>query len=132
MPATTIFGRRRSALRCVPDLFAMTAPLMIRLPDGSREVMVERFRHPMGVLYFTPFWHLGDPSETVRLAQGEIRGDGPWKVGAAVVQVLGCHGSEPVCAAEFDSWRDYLVQAGDEYPTREMIVRIAQARGAIV
>lgn len=144
-----IFGPSLHGRWRVPDLFSVTAPLMIRLPDGSREIMVERFRHPRGVLYFTPFWHLGDPAETVRLVEGDIKGEGPWKIGGAVVQVLGCHGSEPECAAEFDSWRDYLMQAGEdasapslaraprldpiseEYPSREMIIRIAKARGAI-
>jgi len=115
----------------MPDLLSVTAPLVIRLPNGSREIMVERFRHPKGLLYFTPFWHLGDPAKAVRLAEGGIKGDGPWKVGTAVVQVLGCHSSEPLCAAEFDSWRDYLMQAGDEYPPHDMIVRMARARGAI-
>jgi hypothetical protein len=114
------------------ELFSVTAPLVIRLPSGERHIMVERFRHPEGLLYFTPFWHIGKPEETVRLVEGGIRGDGPWKVGACVVHVLGCHGTDAELASLFDTWRDYLLQAGDEYPPRAMIHSIARARGATV
>lgn len=111
------------------DLFSVTAPLMIRHADGEREVMIERFRHPKGLLYFTPFWHLGNPDETVKLVEGEIRGEGPWKIGSSVVQVLGCQGTEPACAAELEGWRDYLTQAGEEYPPPAMIQAIARRKG---
>ncbi len=114
------------------DLFTVTVPLMIRHVDGEREVMIERFRHPQGLLYFVPFWHLGNPEETVKLVEGEIRGEGPWKIGSSVVQVLGCQGTEPACAAEFDGWRDYLRQSGDEYPPPAMICSIAKACGALL
>jgi hypothetical protein len=114
------------------DFFSVTAPLVIRLLSGERHIMVERFRHPEGLLYFTPVWHIGKPEEAVRLVEGGIRGDGPWKVGACVVHVLGCHGTDAELASLFDTWRDYLLQAGDEYPPRAMIHSIARARGATV
>jgi hypothetical protein len=114
------------------DLFSVTAPLTIRLPSGERHIVVERFRHPQGLLYFTPFWHAGRPEEAVRLVEGEIKGEGPWKVGGSVVHVLGCHGTDAELATLFDSWRDYPLQAGDEYPSRAMILSIARARGATV
>ena len=107
------------------DLFSMKASISIRLPSGERHVMAECFRHPQGLLFFAPFWHLRQPEETIVLVEGEIKGDGPWKVGAAVVPVLGCHGADPVLAAEFDDWRDYVMQATDDYPPRPMILALA-------
>jgi hypothetical protein len=41
--------------------------------------MVERFAHPKGLLFFKPFWRLGSLEETVRLVEGELKGEGPWK-----------------------------------------------------
>jgi hypothetical protein len=34
------------------DIFTVTAPLLLRLPDGTQCVLAEVFRHPEGLLYF--------------------------------------------------------------------------------
>lgn len=114
----------------MPDLHTLTAPLSIRLPDGTRHVIAEHFPHPDGLLWFVPYWHLGDPDRTIRLARGAIRGEGPWKVGDAVVNVLGCHGTDPVLAGAFEEWRQYLALHADEYPPRPLIEAIARRYGA--
>ncbi len=112
------------------DLFSVTAPLLIRLPDGSQHVMAERFAHADGLVFFELFWHLGDPNHTIHFVQGAIKGEGPWKVGAAVVRVLGCHGTDGVLARQFDEWRQYLADHSDAYPVRPLIEAIARHHGA--
>jgi hypothetical protein len=111
------------------DLFSVTAPLLIRYPDGCREVMVERLAHPAGLVYFRPFRERQEAAHAVRLVEGEVRGDGPWKVGAAVVTVLGCHGSDPAAAAEYVGWQQQRAQFPDDYPDREALRAIARALG---
>lgn len=105
---------------------------MIRRPDGTRHLMVERFRHPEGLLYFEPFWHLGDPGERIHRVTGAIKGDGPWKAGDCVIQVLACHGADFCLASEFDAWRQYLFENADAYPPRPLIEAIARRFGAVI
>lgn len=112
------------------DLFSVTAPLLIRLPDGSQHVMAERYAHANGLVFFELFWHLGDPKRTVHRVEGEIRGEGPWKVGAAVVRVLGCQGTDGRLARQFSEWQMYLADNHDAYPARLLIEAIARSHGA--
>ena len=113
------------------DLFSMTAPLMIRLPDGQKRIMAEYFRHPEGLLYFDVFWNQADDN-AIHLVQGEYRGEGPWKVGDAVINVLGCHGSDPELASLFSEWQVYRQMAADLYPSDNEIRSLAKAKGAII
>ena len=119
-----------TVLQFMADLFSVTAPLLIRLPGGEQHVMAERFAHPDGIVFFDLFWHLNDPSQTVHLVKGPIKGDGPWKVGDAVVRVLGCHGTDGLLARQFDEWRMYLTDHADTYPERPFIEAIARRLGA--
>jgi len=114
------------------DLFSVTAPLLIRLPTGDMHVMAERFPHPRGLVYFDLFWNLGNPHFGVHVVEGIIKGDGPWKIGDAVVRVLGCHGTDGVLARRFDEWRTYLSEHPDDYPPRTQIEAIARQHGAHV
>ena len=75
------------------DLFSMTTPLMIRSPHGEEQVIAEIFPHPEGLVYFDLYWHLGQPEETIHLVKGTVRGEGPWRIGEHVINVLGCHGT---------------------------------------
>ena len=111
------------------DLFSVTAPLLIRFADGSLDVMVERLRHEDGLVYFRPFWDRMLPEEGVRFVPGEVRGDGPWKVGDAVVTVLGCRGSHPEQASEFAAWQTHRDQLAADYPDREGLQRLAIEAG---
>lgn len=114
------------------DLFSVTAPLLIRLPTGDAHVMAERFRHPLGLLYFDLFWHLGNPHLGAQVVEGIVKGDGPWKIGDAVVRVLGCHGTDGALARRFDEWRTYITEHADAYPARAEIEAIARRHGAYV
>lgn len=116
-------------LYAMADLFTLTAPLLIRYPDATRHVMVACFQHPQGLLYFKPFWEQLPDAEGIRFAQGDLRGEGPWKVGDAVITVLGCQGTHPQQAAEFADWKFQLEQRGEHYPTREELQVIAVEKG---
>ena len=115
----------------MPDLFSMKSPLMIRFPDGEKRIMAEYFKHPDGLLFFDVFWHQSDDS-AIHLVKGEYKGDGPWKVGDAVITVLGCHGSDPELAALFSEWQSYLQMSPENYPADEKIKQQAISKGAVV
>ena len=114
------------------DLFSVTAPLLIRHPDGTQRVVAELFPHPGGLVYFELFWNLDDPAKTVHVVQGTFKGEGPWKIGDTVIRVLGCHGTDGALARQFDQWREYLSQHSDTYPARPFIEAIARRHGAII
>ena len=94
------------------------------------------------------FWHLGNPHLGVHVVEGIIKGDGPWKIGDAVVRVLGCHGTDGALARRFDEWRtsspripthrtcecrgNRMSEAADSYPPRTEIEAIARRHGALV
>jgi hypothetical protein len=105
------------------DLFSVTAPLSIRFADGDKAIMVERLAHHGGLLFLTPFWTEKAVEQVLWYVGGPITGEGPWKVGQAVVQVLGCHGTDPVLATEFAQWQSYLEQLGDGYPARDRVLK---------
>ena len=114
----------------MPDLFSMKSPLMIRFPDGEKRIMAEYFKHPDGLLFFDVFWHQSDDS-AIHLVKGAYKGDGPWKVGDAVVTVLGCHGSDPELASLFSEWQSYLQMSPETYPADALIKKIATSKGAV-
>jgi len=113
------------------ELFTLTAPLLIRYPDNTRHVMAGCFRHPDGIVYVRPFWDQLPEGEGVRRVNGDVRGEGPWKVGSAVITVLGCQGTNPEQAAELADWKFYLEQRGESYPGREELQAIARELGVL-
>lgn len=115
----------------MPDLLSVTAPLLIRYPDGTQHVMVERFAHPEGVLYFEMFWHMHRPaSQAIHLVKGGVKGEGPWKIGEAVVSVLGCQGTDPDMAAAYSQWQVFLQSGAPGYPSAKAITALAKQHGA--
>ena len=92
--------------------------------------MVEKFNHPEGILYFEPFWHLPGTDGGIHLARGSVHGDGPWKVGDAVVTVTGCRGSDPEMALQLAAWQDYRACCEGEYAAPALILATARHYGA--
>lgn len=113
------------------DLFSMKSPLMIRFADGEARVMAEYFKHPQGLLFLDLFWHQ-NPQAFIHLIEGEYKGEGPWKVGDAVISVLGCHACDVELATQYAEWQAYLQMYGDEYPHRQVIEEKARAKGALI
>lgn len=109
----------------------VSAPLVIRHADGSEQLVAACFPHPAGLLYLDPYWHLSTPERAAHLIRGELTGEGPWKVGGAVIRVLGCHNTDPELQQPFLAWQDYLREHPDDYPPAEQIRSIARRLGAL-
>lgn len=93
--------------------------------------MAEYFRHPQGLLFFEVFWPQAG-EQGIHLVSGEYKGEGPWKVGDCVINVLGCHGSDPELASLFSEWQSYRQMAADDYPDAESINQLSRQYGALV
>ncbi len=111
-------------------LFSVTAPLAIRLPDGRKEIVVEKLAYNDGMVYLPPFWPEMEIAEALRYVPGPIKGDGPWKVGEAVVTILACHGTDAQLASDFSSWQAYLMQVDAAYPQRDEIEKLMKTHAA--
>jgi len=115
------------------DPWAVTAPLALRHPDGSEQVIAACFPHPLGLLYLDCFWHLGTPDETAHLIKGTLTGEGPWRIGEHRIRVLGCHHTDPQLAEPHARWVQYLETEGRHaYPPPEQIREMARRLGACI
>ena len=115
------------------DPYTVTAPLALRHPDGTEQVIAACFPHPDGLLYLDCFWHLRTPQESAHLIRGELRGEGPWQIGGCLIRVLGCQHTDPHLAEPYARWREYLeVRRAEEYPPAGQIRDIARRLGASV
>ena len=114
------------------DLFTVTAPLAIRFASGEKQIMTERLAYRDGLLFLPTFWTEMGIDRALRFVPGPIKGDGPWKVGEAVVTVLACHGTDAELANDFSCWQTQLLQLGDAYPARDKIETMMKTRAATV
>jgi len=114
------------------DLFSITAPLMIRKPQGEEQVIAAIFPHSKGLVYFDLYWHLGEPTETIHLVEGTLSGEGPWKIGGYVINILGCHGTNADLATAYQQWQTYLQTTADDYPPPPLQAAIARRMGALI
>ncbi len=114
------------------DLFSVTAPLAIRFASGEKQIMTEHLAYGGGLLFLPVFWTETGIDEALRFVPGPIKGDGPWKVGEAVVTVLACHGTDAELANDFSCWQTHLLQLGDAYPARDKIQKMMKTRAATV
>lgn len=114
------------------DLFTVKTPLSLRLPSGEKRILMEFFPHPQGLLGFEIFWEQSsDYSAMIRVYEGQLKGEGPWKVGDAVLTVLGCHGTDAELASQFADWKMQR-EMGVEYPSDEEVYDLARRYGAKV
>jgi len=90
----------------------MTAPLAIRFGDGTEKVVAHCFPHTLGLLYLDIFWHQSSPEQAAHLIKGKISGDGPWKIGDAVIRVLGCNHTDPQLQSQYAPWKEHLENNG--------------------
>ncbi len=111
------------------ELQDVTAPLVVRAPDGSERVVARAFPHPRGVVVLDLFWHLKTPDEAAHLLTGTLQGEGPWRVGDHVLRVLGCANTDPHLQDQFQPWKAYLEAEGDAYPPEAQIRDIARKLG---
>ena len=69
-------------------------------------------------MFLPAFWTEKGVEASLRYVPGPIEGDGPWKVGNAIVTVLACHGTDAVLASEFSAWQGCLLQLAEAYPDK--------------
>ena len=111
------------------DLFSVTAPLMIRLPSGSEHVMAEKYPHPEGLVFFELFWLEGE-TPSVHTVKGVIKGEGPWKVGDAIVRVLSCGDID--LSMQWNNWQQQAPLLPAEYFDDEAKAELARQHGASI
>ena len=115
----------------MPAIDSITAPLVLRHPDGREQLVAAAFPHPLGLLYLDLYWHLSKPDQAAHIVRGTLRGEGPWRVGDARLRVLGCHNTDPHLQADFSRWQQYLLDHADAYPPRRQVRQIAERLGAL-
>ena len=114
----------------MPLIDTVTAPLVLRHPDGREQLVAACFTHPLGLLYLDLYWHKKTPREAAHLIRGEVRGEGPWRIGDARLRVLGCQNTDPHLQNEFAAWEEHLQAPDAGYPPRQQIVDVARRLGA--
>ncbi|CAC9628592.1 hypothetical protein [uncultured Gammaproteobacteria bacterium] len=111
-------------------IFTLKSPLYIKYPNGETRVIEEIFQHPKGILYFELFWEK-DPKYSIHLIEGEITGDGPWRVGKCSFHVLGCNHTHPQMCEMHSFWQQELLQNSDQFRAGD-VVKIALEKGAVL
>ncbi len=115
------------------DLFSVTAPLAIRFKDtGDKHIMVTRLPYNNGLLYLPTFWTDMPPQQALRYVPGPVTGDGPWKVGNAIITVLACHGTDAVLANDYSCWQSRLMEPGYDYPDDSEIILLMKTHAASI
>ncbi|MBD3609510.1 MAG: hypothetical protein HUJ30_03085 [Gammaproteobacteria bacterium] len=114
------------------DLFSITSPLMIRSPHGGEKVVAELYPHPDGIVFFEIFWNHEDEQNGIYVIEGDVTGEGPWKVGEYVINILGCHGTNPALVEDFAQWQTYLQSALSGYPKQDEVDEVALSFGAYI
>ena len=109
---------------------SVTAPIVLRHPDGREQLVAACFPHPAGLLYLDLYWHQSTPKEAAHLIEGELRGEGPWRIGDTRLRVLGCQNTDPHLQADFVDWQQYLQSHDGQYPPRAQIIELARRLGA--
>jgi len=112
------------------DIFSLTAPITVKTLNSPQRVVAEYFKHPKGILFFDLYWHTQQPEQAMHLVEGEIKGEGPWRVADTVFNVLGCRGTNIEMAMEHEQWLTYLQMPDSEYPPQGLIQAIARKMGA--
>lgn len=113
------------------SLFKTTAPLMIHCNEGKKRVIGECFPHPHGVLIFEIFWFEAEEIESkVKLIEGELKGEGPWKIADCIISVVNCRDEE--VAIDSSEWQDFITQYGNQYREESHLHQIAQHFGATI
>ncbi len=91
-------------------------PLAIRIDEVNDRVMAEAFVVPGGLAFADVYWREAAGRHPFHFIQGEITGDGPWRIGSAEVRVID-HGDHR--AAEWNRWAEYKATPAGARSTRD-------------
>jgi len=93
------------------DIFTVTSPMLVRYPDGEQRLVAETFKHPLGIIYAEPYW-LESKYPAAYLLKGEVKGQGPWKIGEVIIRLLSCADVEH--KMQWAEWQQYLSSCSEE------------------
>ena len=116
----------------MPDLFTMKRPLAVNYENGNKSIMVAYYPHKEGLVYLEPFWEQKPEGNKAIVIKGEVRGDGPWKIGNAVISLVGCQGTDPYLAQLLSQWEFHVQSMREDYYQPEQIRNLAREYGALV
>ena len=102
------------------ELFTLTAPLLVRYPDGEQRLVAEKFTHPQGMVYAEPFW-LESDSPIAYFLGGDITGDGPWKIDNVIVRLLSCGDIE--YSMQWAQWQQYLQSCSVTHAYHDQVLK---------
>jgi hypothetical protein len=114
------------------NIFTVKSPLAIRFRDGSKKILIELFPREDGAVGFELGWEQSKtPDPYIQVIEGDLKGEGPWKIGDAVLTVLGCHGTDAELASEYADWQ-FQREFGTPYPDEDVVQSIAKKFGATI
>jgi len=108
------------------DLFTVTSPLLLRFADTTEMLVVEVYPHEQGIVALPVYWF--DEAEPANwFIEGELKGEGPWKVGSTIVRLLSC--GDTALSMQWANWQQDLAMqdpTGEYFNTalkRELLIK---------
>ena len=117
----------------VNKLYSVTAPLYIHTKQQRKQIIAECFPHEKGLIWFESGWHLRESAlEAIHLVEGELKGEGPWKIADYIINLVGCHATTPELAFELAEWEEYKSLLAHSDKLKNAVIKIARQQGAIL
>ena len=107
------------------DLFTVKSPLLVSYKNGEQHVVAELFPSEHGIAYLVPWWLAVEPPG-VYLVEGDITGEGPWKVGDVIVRLMSCGDTED--SMYWTQWQQYLTGCPAESPYHDEELKLSLTR----
>lgn len=114
------------------DLFEMKRPLAVTYTNGEKAIMVAYYRHADGLVYLAPFWEQKEEGQKAVVIKGELKGDGPWKIGDATITLVGCQNTDADLAQMLAQWEFHVQSVDSDYYQPETIRNLARKYGALI
>jgi len=115
----------------MPDIFTMTAPMVFHDHPHDRHLLIaEIFPAENGLVFFEPYWRDFPSAQVVHHVEGELKGEGPWKIGDATITVLSC--GEPELGMAWQDWQAHISQQADLYTDTTFKHELARNWGATI
>jgi len=95
------------------DLFSIQSPLLVCYPNGEKHVVASLFPREQGIVYFVPWWRAVEPPGMFIL-EGDIQGEGPWKIGNVVIRLMSCGDTDE--SIYWSQWQQHLVGCDEHDP----------------
>jgi len=110
----------------------MKRPLAVNFADGRKTIMVAYYKHPDGLVYLEPFWEQKAEGQKVAIIKGDLKGEGPWRIGDAVITLVGCQNTDAELAQMLAQWEFHVQSVGSGFYQPEAIRGLAREYGALI